>query len=51
MESARELNTLIFFIIINNKEIHFAKLYDHLKFFQIWQPTAVRHGGRRDPQR
>jgi hypothetical protein len=23
---------------------HFAKLYDNLKIFQIWQPTAVRHG-------
>jgi hypothetical protein len=22
---------------------HFAKLYDRLKFWQIWQPTVVRH--------
>jgi hypothetical protein len=28
---------------------HFAKLYDSL-FFQIWQPTAVRHDGHRAPR-
>jgi hypothetical protein len=31
----------IFYIFLKN---YFAKLYDRLKFLQIWQPTAVRHG-------
>jgi hypothetical protein len=29
---------------------HFAKLYDRLKIYQIWQSTLVRHGRRRGPQ-
>jgi hypothetical protein len=31
-----------FFIYFLN---HFAKLYNRLIFMQIWQPTAMRHGG------
>jgi hypothetical protein len=31
--------------------IHFAKLYSCFKFLQIWQPTVVRHSGRRAPRR
>jgi hypothetical protein len=33
------------------KKIIFTKVYNRLKFLQIWQPTAVRHGGRRGPWR
>jgi hypothetical protein len=31
--------------------IHFAKLCDRFKFLQIWQPTAVRHGGLKGNRR
>jgi hypothetical protein len=51
---ASHLSTLLFFN-------YFAKLYDSLKIFQIWQPTVVRHttaamghdgstSNRRDPR-
>jgi hypothetical protein len=42
---ARRSNFVFIFIFS-----HFAKLYDRLKIYQIWQSTVVRHGGHHGPR-
>jgi hypothetical protein len=39
------------FIFLFSFSSQIAKLYYHSKILQIWQPTAVRHGGHHGQRR